>query len=148
MSEIFDFLLRHWELSTLFLILVIAYMYLELRERISGMAQVTPEQAVQMMNHQGAMVLDVRTEQEFNDAHIINSVHIPVADLEQKSSKLNAYKNKKMILVTGSNQSALSEAVKKLQTTGAKDFDFSILQGGIASWRTAQLPVQKKHTEK
>lgn len=144
MSEIFDFLLRHWELSTLFVVVAAAYVLLELRTRSQGVGQLAPEQVVQMMNHQGAVVIDLRAEAEFKEAHIIRSLNLPYAQLEHNFTKLNAHKNKKIIVVTGPSQSEALQMLKKLQSLGAKDFDLNVLQGGIPAWRSAQLPLQKK----
>jgi phage shock protein E len=45
----------------------------------------------------GALVLDVRTDREYNSGHIENSIHIPLDQLHQKVEKLQSY-NKPFIV--------------------------------------------------
>lgn len=147
MGEIFDFLLRHWALTGALLIAFAAYMYFEMRDKVLGAVAVSPEKLVQMMNHEHARVVDLRTEAEFKEAHIINSTHaVSVADLEKLLAKPH-YKNKKVVLVVPSTmQTTLSATLKKLQTSNGKTLEISVLQGGINAWRSAQLPLQKSKT--
>ena len=46
---------------------------------------------------EGAVIIDVRTPQEFNDGHITNSLNIPLHQIEARVSTL---KKKKKIIIT------------------------------------------------
>ena len=46
---------------------------------------------------EGAVIIDVRTPQEFNDGHISNSINIPLKQIEVRISTLK--KQKKTILL-------------------------------------------------
>ena len=46
---------------------------------------------------EGAVIVDVRTPQEFNDGHITNSLNIPLPQIEARVSTL---KKKKKIIIT------------------------------------------------
>ena len=39
----------------------------------------------------GALILDVRTDKEYNNGHIVDSLHIPLSELHQNVDKLKAY---------------------------------------------------------
>lgn len=55
-----------------------------------------PSEDLKALHQQGAIILDVRTLQEFRGGHIEGAVHIPVDLLEQKTADLKQ-KNKPVI---------------------------------------------------
>jgi len=100
---------------------------------------VSTAQAVQMMNQQHAVLIDVRTADLFNAGHIPQARNVPAADIEQKASHLP--KNKPLIVVCELGRSAASAAaqLKKLGFT-----EVSVLEGGVKAWNEAGLPVTGK----
>lgn len=109
--------------------------------RLSGVKQVTPQEAVMLFNHQDALVLDVREASEWTDGHIAKARHIPLGQLGAKLTELQKYKDKPIIAVCRSgNRSA--RACGTLKKAGFQNLHN--LAGGMQAWEQAGLPRERK----
>lgn len=99
---------------------------------------VSSSEAVQMVNQKEALLIDLRSADQFKAAAIPQSRNIPAADLDAKASTLP--KDKPIILVCETGRSA-SRSVAVLRKHGITDA--YTLEGGIQAWMQASLPVKK-----
>lgn len=128
-------------LSIAFVGLTLAVIVMEVRHRLSGIAGLSPAQATLLMNREDALVVDVSPAADFTKAHIAGSVSAPLADLDpEKHKQLSKAKERPVIVVCRTGNSA-HEAAAKLKKAGFTKV--SVLDGGIAGWRAAELPVAK-----
>ncbi|MEY5099529.1 MAG: hypothetical protein RJA36_2248 [Pseudomonadota bacterium] len=99
-----------------------------------------PTDAVQLINREKAVVVDVCSADEFAAGHVAGARHIPLAELEAKLPGVVKNKALPVILVCASGmRSGRAVAVaKKLGYEKAAS-----LQGGLKAWREASLPVEK-----
>jgi rhodanese-related sulfurtransferase len=140
MQPIITFVANNWEL---FLALAIISALLGLTGsagRLRGIKSANPAEVTQLINHEGAIVIDVREEKEFVEGHIINSIHIPLAKLNNRISELEKFRDKPIVVSCRSgNRSGNACAVLK------KEGFESVynLSGGIMAWQNASLPVSK-----
>ncbi|VVD69427.1 rhodanese-like domain-containing protein [Pandoraea terrigena] len=97
-------------------------------------------EATQLINRKGAVVLDVRSGEEFAAGHLPSARNVPLDDVEQKVGQV--IKNKAApILIVCKNGQGGARAQTLLRGLGyAEAFN---LQGGIATWQEAGLPVVK-----
>ena len=101
---------------------------------------VDPLSAIQMLNSTQGLYLDVRTKDEYEKGHIVNSRNIPLAELETKIDSLRKYKDKPVIVLCERGQQSNATS-KKLKTN---DFEkVFILKGGLHAWRAANLPLKR-----
>ncbi len=111
-----------------------------LRGKISGASEVDATGAVQLINHENAIVLDVREADEFNSGHIADAKHIPVGQLANGLKPLEKYKDQ-TIVVNCRSGARSSMACGILRKNGfTKVFN---LKGGILAWQQAGLPTVK-----
>ncbi len=100
----------------------------------------TADGAVQLINREKAVVIDVCETEEFAAGHVGNAKNIPFSQLEEKLGA--AVKNKALpvILVcqTGARSARAVAVAKKLGFDNAQ-----AMSGGLAAWKTANLPVEK-----
>ncbi|MDP3669111.1 MAG: rhodanese-like domain-containing protein [Telluria sp.] len=97
-------------------------------------------QATQLINRGKTTILDVRQPAEFANGHVRDAKNIPLADLSSRIGELDKAKTKTVIVVC--QQGARGDkAVKQLQAAGFEDV-FN-LDGGLAAWQAAGLPVSK-----
>jgi rhodanese-related sulfurtransferase len=100
----------------------------------------TAEGAVQLINREKAVVIDVGDTEEFAAGHLGSAKNIPLNQLEEKLT--GAVKNKALpvILVcqTGARSGRAVAIAKKLGYEQAQS-----LAGGLKSWRAANLPLEK-----
>lgn len=101
-------------------------------------ASVGTLQATRLINDENALVVDVRAPAEFAAGHLPGARNLPLADLGKRAADLPA--GKPVIVVCGQGASA-GKAAAALRGTG-RDRVFC-LDGGLAAWRQAGLPVVK-----
>ena len=108
--------------------------------RGSGGPAVSTLEATQLINRQDALVVDVREQAEYAQAHILNSRGLPLSQLEARIGDLEKFKDKPVIVycATGNRSSAAAAMLRK-----AGFSKVSNLSGGFAAWQQAGLPVQK-----
>ena len=103
-------------------------------------AGLTPAAAVQLINREKAVVVDVCETNEFAAGHVTGAKNIPLGELEAKLA--GAVKNKTLPLIlvcqTGARSGRATAIAKKLGYEQAQS-----LGGGLAAWRAANLPVEK-----
>lgn len=139
MQRLLEYLAHHPWLSGAAVAIAIAVLVNELLERARGAAAISPAQAVALMN-QGALVLDVRSREEFDSGHIGDARHVTSADLTSSADSFKKWREKNVILYCQSGARSLA-AVSALTKQGfTKVFN---LAGGIEAWRKNNLPVVK-----
>ena len=105
----------------------------------SGGGRLDPATAVQLINRERAVVVDVSEPEEFAAGHIGGAKNVPVGELEKKLTATVKNKTLPVILVcaTGARSNRALAAVKKLGYEQAQ-----ALGGGLKAWKDANLPIQ------
>lgn len=108
--------------------------------KMSGVAEVGPMEAVQLINRKDAVVVDLREPGEFGGGHPPNARNLPQSQLDKRIGELEKIKNRPIILVcqTGGRSHAVTAQLKKAGLA-----DIMVLAGGINAWQQANLPVEK-----
>jgi rhodanese-related sulfurtransferase len=103
-------------------------------------AGLTPAAAVQLINREKAVVVDVCETNEFAAGHVTGAKNIPLGELEAKLATSVKNKTLPLILVcqSGARSGRALAIAKKLGYEQAQS-----LGGGLAAWRAANLPVEK-----
>ena len=118
---------------------------------ISGLALLLPAlqpkgkrasslQVTQMINRGKTTVVDVRTAEEFAKGHMRDAKNIPLADLSTRIAELEKSKSRTVVVVCQAGARA-DKAVRQLAAAGFSDV--VSLDGGLAAWQSAGLPVTK-----
>jgi rhodanese-related sulfurtransferase len=100
----------------------------------------TALQATQLMNRGKTVVVDVRTPEEFATGHLRDAKNIPLADLSNRIGELDKSKAKTVVVVCQTGKRS-DKAARQLAAAGFEDA-YS-LEGGLAAWQAANLPVTK-----
>ncbi len=124
-------------------IIIVSFMLLNsiFGEKLRGYTSITPVESTKMINHDDALILDVREMNEYSQGHILNSVHIPLANLKTRMSEIEKHKDKKVIVACRSGHRS-SHACANLKKNGFEQV-FN-LRGGVMAWGNANLPLIKK----
>ena len=105
-----------------------------------GAGKVSTNDAVQLINREKAVLIDVSEPAEYAAAHATGSRSVPLSSLESTN---DLPKNKALPLVvvcpTGTRAGKAVATLKKLGFENAR-----ALAGGLEAWRAANLPVEKK----
>ena len=99
-----------------------------------------PSAAVQLINRQKAVVVDVCEAAEFAAGHIVGAKNIPLSELEGRLATVVKNKSLPLILVcqSGARSGRAVAVAKKLGYEQAQS-----LGGGLAAWKAAYLPIEK-----
>ncbi|MBI5436790.1 MAG: rhodanese-like domain-containing protein [Nitrosomonadales bacterium] len=108
--------------------------------RLRGVKEAGIAEALQLINHKNAFVLDVREENEFNTGHILNSRLIPLGKLRERTGELERYREQPIVVVCRSGQRSTAACV----LLGKQGFSLVYnLAGGIQAWQKVNLPLEK-----
>ncbi len=99
--------------------------------------QVDHAQATELINHQGAQIVDLRDPKDFRKEAIARSINIPADRIQNEFGRLK--KDKPVLLVDEDNRRTRL-ASPLLRGLG---FQVYILQGGLQGWRSAGMPFSR-----
>ena len=138
MDRLFEFVVNHYILVSLFVAFLVAILILESRR---GGAKISAQAAVSLINRDEALVVDIRDRKDFNEGRITGAINIPLASLKSRVTELSKFKDKQIIVVDKMGQHA-AMAVKQLNAEGFSNV--VRLNGGITDWKASNLPLVKK----
>lgn len=141
LGNFLDFLADHYVLSSAAVLLAIAIALVEAKRAFKPWRDVGPFELTQLVNS-GAVLVDVRSDKSFRDGHIAGARRCDLADVEATlaTSKSGAAKDDAVVLYCESG-SASDKAAEKLALAGYRKV--ATLRGGIATWRTENLPLAR-----
>jgi len=137
MDKVLEFTSNHTLLVLALMISFFVVVFSEIRRKASGMVNVEPIAAVQLINND-AVVLDLRSFDAFSKGHIVNARNIPSDELDAKMSQLTALKSKAIVAVCDVGITS-TKAVNTLRAAGFESVYG--LKGGMSGWSQAGLPV-------
>jgi rhodanese-related sulfurtransferase len=111
----------------------------ELKRRLSGVRDVAPGEATRLLNHENAIMVDMRSDRDYRDGHIVNAVHAP-AENSDMSARLDKYRDRPLIVYCRSGQRSMPVCGKLRKQGFEKVYN---LKGGVLGWQQADLPISK-----
>jgi rhodanese-related sulfurtransferase len=144
MDRLLEYVARHPLLAGGTALLALAVAAYEFSRARSGGQAVGPTEAVRLMN-QGAVLVDVRSQAEFDSGHILDARHVPQDEVAQVAETLKRFKEKVVVVCCESGMRS-GAAARVLQAQG---FTKVVnLRGGLQAWRTENLPLVKEGSGK
>jgi rhodanese-related sulfurtransferase len=141
MDQFIEFAKNHWFLWLALLAILAVIAFEETRRNIKGIRRIAPQQAVDLINHEDAIVFDLRDQHAFNAGHILNAIHVVPSDFEGMLKKIEQHKGKSIILA-GRDEAQVVTVGAKLQKHGFSKL--YTISGGLAAWKNASFPLVKK----
>ncbi len=131
------FILDNWMLMSVALVSASLLFWPMIKGAGGGL---TAQGAVQLINREKAVVIDVCEAGEFAAGHVGGAKNIPLNQLEEKLPGVVKNKALPVILVcqSGGRSNRAVAIAKKLGFEQAQS-----LAGGLGAWRSANLPVEK-----
>ncbi len=139
MNRFIEFIGHHWLLSAAFVLILLLLIWEEMRAKGGG-HRVSPQEAINLINREDGIVIDVRDRNVFQQGHIVDAVNVSQTELGAEFEKLKKYKDKCIILVCGSGQTTGLLGMKLRKSGFARVY---ILAGGLQAWTSANLPLAK-----
>jgi rhodanese-related sulfurtransferase len=115
--------------STILIVILALYLLIKFFGYLSrlGIKQISPKELDQK---KGIVLLDVRTDKEYEQGHVPGAIHIPYSEIGERIKKL---KKDKELVVFCQNGSKSIWAIKRLMGMGYKNL--SNLKGGYNAWK-------------
>ncbi|MFT4613100.1 MAG: rhodanese-related sulfurtransferase [Bacteroidia bacterium] len=135
MALFIEFVTQQWLLIGALLTVVVMLVVHESRR--SG-PSVSPQQAINLVNGEDGLFLDLRDASEYKQGHIVGSVNIPAAKLADRMAELEKHRDTPIVLVCKMGQQ--SGAGGK-QLRAAKYEKVYKMSGGMMEWGNLQLPL-------
>lgn len=130
-------------LSLAFAGLTVALIYTELARLFRGYKAWTPAQLTALINRDNALVIDLRAQSDFEKGHIVGSRNLSLSQFEPDNKLLAKAKEQPVALICAAGM-ASGGAARKLVKAGFTQV--GVLDGGIAAWQQASLPLAKGRT--
>ena len=108
--------------------------------RLRGVKEVDAAEALQLINHKNAIILDVREESEYKSGHLLNAKWIPLGKLVARIGELERYREQSIVVVCRSGQRSASACVALGKQGFAQAYNLS---GGVMGWQKSNLPLEK-----
>jgi rhodanese-related sulfurtransferase len=141
LTQISEFAASHPFLVLAFAVLLALVFFNEMKIATQRFTSLNPAAAVQLMNKEDVVVLDVREPSETAIGKISGAVQIPVGAVAKRISELEKHKAKTLLVYCKTGARA-GVACKDLSKNGFEKV-YS-LNGGLAAWQEAHLPISKK----
>ncbi|MFV2032218.1 MAG: rhodanese-like domain-containing protein [Gammaproteobacteria bacterium] len=140
-AQITDFSANNPLLVGAFVALLVALFFNEMKHATQKFRSLVPAEAVQKMNNEEVLFLDVREPAETASGKIAKAIQIPAGSVAERISELEKHRGKPVIVYckTGTRSGIACRALSK----GGFEKVFS-LNGGLLAWQDAHLPVVKK----
>ena len=108
--------------------------------RLRGIKDVNTVEAIELINHKNAVVLDVREDAEYKSGHLINAKWVPLGKLASRLGELERYRDRPVVVVcrSGNRSASACALLGKYGFTQAYN-----LTGGVMGWQKSNLPLEK-----
>ena len=140
MERLPEFIANHLWLVSLFVAILALLLWNIFGSAMSGLVQVGPAEVTRMLNHEKALLLDLRANADYSAGHILSARNIPVAELENRQKELQKHKSAPIILCCNRDADGV-RAGRVLKIAGFEKI-YS-LKGGLEAWRNANLPLAR-----
>jgi rhodanese-related sulfurtransferase len=101
----------------------------------------SPQDVVQLMNREKAIVIDVCEPAEFAQGHVIGAKNLPLDQLEEKLAQVVKSKSAQVVMVcqVGARSARAAVMARKLGFENVQS-----LAGGLKAWQAASMPISKE----
>lgn len=128
----------------LLVMLLVALLFILISNEVSGLFRgyksLTPGGLTQLVNRNDALLIDMSSKQDFDQGHIVGAKHVPQSQFDPESKDLLKVKELPVAMYCKTGQTSATAAAR-LVKAGFKNVYW--LDGGLAAWRQADLPVVK-----
>ncbi len=130
------FLLDNWMLITVALASGVALLF----PVLSKGQGLSPQDVVQLMNREKAIVIDVCEPDEFARGHVIGAKNLPLGQLDEKLAQVVKSKSTPIVMVcqVGARSARAAATARQLGFEQVHS-----LAGGLQAWQAASMPVEK-----
>lgn len=135
-----EFLGHHTLLVMLFVVLLLVLAGHEAARLFRGYRELTPGALTLLINRESPLLADLSSVQDFDNGHITGARHVPMSQFDPENKELVKVKELPVALYC-KNGSTSAQAAARLVKAGFTRVYW--LGGGLAAWRSADLPTTR-----
>ncbi|HDN2512281.1 MULTISPECIES: rhodanese-like domain-containing protein [Providencia] len=140
-QEIMQFVSRNMLLSLVWIALLVAVVVMTFKGLFSKTKVIARSQAITLINKEEAVIVDLRSRDDFRKGHIIDSINLTPSEIKDNNlGELDKHKQKPVIIVSASGMESNKPAEQLVQHGFEKVF---VLKEGIAGWAGENLPLAR-----
>ncbi len=139
MNQLLDYAGHHSLLVAGTVALAAVLIVYELRQRLHARAALAPQEVIRLMNH-GALVFDLRPAEHFAAGHIAGAKPMAGDEILKAGETLKRHREKPVIVYCDSGSLSAAAARQLAEQGFTSAFN---LRGGLAAWRSENLPLTK-----
>ena len=137
MNTFFLFISQNFIAVTLLLLSLIALIVYEGRK---GGKKLSPGEATRKINKENALVVDLRSSQEFSSGHIAGSINVQEDKLEQHLITKRHSKETPVVLVCKTGVASKKSGISLMK---AGYLDINVVSGGMMTWEGNGMHLSK-----
>lgn len=134
-----SFIEKNWMLILVMFLSGAMLLWPILQRRFSPVKEVGNLNVTHLINHQNAVLLDVREAAEYPGGRLPNAIQIPLSELPARVGELEKLKGRPIVVycARGQRSRGAGHVLAKLGFA-----DIYQLHGGLKAWKDAGLPLQ------
>ncbi|KEY56500.1 rhodanese-like domain-containing protein [Serratia sp. DD3] len=141
LQEIMLFVSRNTILSLAWVALLIAVIVMTFKSRFSKVKEIGRGQATLMINKEDAVIVDIRSRDDFRKGHIANAINLTASEIKSGSfGELEKHKAQPVIVVCANGTTSRASA-ENLSKAGFENV--YTLKDGITGWSGENLPLAR-----
>mgnify|MGYP001074531998 CR=1 FL=1 len=140
MEQLIEFAGNHGMLVAGFAAVLLMLMWTELSRHTRGYSELTPIQAVHMINQKKTLIVDISAAADFAKGHLAGAKHIALSRFSSKDPDIDKMKTGPVLVVCKNGMTA-HQAAAKLVKMGVADV--AVLKGGTTQWIADQYPLAR-----
>ncbi|AYW91271.1 rhodanese-like domain-containing protein [Yersinia pseudotuberculosis] len=141
LQEIMQFISQHPILSLAWVLLFGAVVFTSFKNSLSKVKEVTRSEATRLINKEDAVVVDIRTREDYRKGHIANSINLIPSDIKNGNlGELEKHKTQPIIVVCAMGTTSRASADMLSKAGFERVFT---LKEGISGWSGENLPLAR-----
>lgn len=137
-----NFLKNTMPLSLIFLGALITYITFEILMYFYEKRhkyQISYNKLTLLLNHNNALIIDIRPKEIYNNSHIVNSINIAINECNQQHNLIKSNIGRRPIIIVDANAKEAKLCAANLRKSGGQDVWF--LHGGLFDWQQHNMPL-------
>jgi rhodanese-related sulfurtransferase len=134
------FVIENWYLFAALVVILVMIAWSPLLRLIYGIRTSAVQSAVNLINRESAVIVDVCEPTEFQQGHLPRAMNIPLGNLAARVSELEKYRQQPILVTCRSGNRSIRGALTLRKNGFPQVYS---LNGGLMAWEKEHLPVEK-----
>jgi rhodanese-related sulfurtransferase len=135
-----NFVIENWYLFAALVVILVMIAWSPLLRLVYGIRTSAVQGAVNLINRESAIIVDVCEPAEFQQGHLPRAMNIPLANLGARVGELEKYREQPILVTCRSGNRSIRGALTLRKNGFVQVYS---LNGGLMAWEKENLPVEK-----